>query len=143
MCINYGHRLQIFSGTVQPDEAQRLLSTRGEDDAALLSEGGPAAGNLVYMAFNEEALQSLVCSLTYVNATDKSTYLYAGDASVPRARHDVYCDGSATVVIDTAKARMTTEATIVLPTEELKKFTQIIWQQDISHLLPPSSGQYS
>eukprot|EP01064_Diplonema_japonicum_P025392 TRINITY_DN367_c0_g3_i2.p1 TRINITY_DN367_c0_g3~~TRINITY_DN367_c0_g3_i2.p1 ORF type:complete len:704 (+),score=148.66 TRINITY_DN367_c0_g3_i2:41-2152(+) len=93
LCINFGHQIQIFKNTLNPQDAFVLLDAKDGTSRARPTE------NLIYLAVRIHVQDSQLCSMHYqANGTRKET-VYKGSDIEPRALHDPVCAGEASVFV--------------------------------------------
>ena len=131
LCVNFGHRIQIFKKSVTPEDALVLLKT---------SDGTSTVRprtRLVNLSIRMNILASQMCSMSYSGATgnasagsgeSKFVYRYTGSRIEPRPSHDGGCHG-------TAKMRIVGQQMIVIiDYKELGE--QVVWRQGLADILP-------
>ena len=94
LCVNFGHRLQIFRKSLPPEEAMILLETSDSR-----GRWRPRT-KLVSLEIRPIVVNAQMCSLTYVGAIGDGVFHYEGNRIEPRPAHDGGCNATAIVTIN-------------------------------------------
>ena len=122
LCVNFGHRFQIFQPELPPDEAMILLDT--SDGTNKLRP----RTRLIRLGIRQYVQQSQLCSMTYTGAVGNNTFKYIGSRIEPRPAHDGGCMGEALLQI---KNRC------IFARVDFAELGQTIeWQQSVAHVVP-------
>eukprot|EP01060_Flectonema_neradi_P015656 TRINITY_DN222_c0_g1_i1.p1 TRINITY_DN222_c0_g1~~TRINITY_DN222_c0_g1_i1.p1 ORF type:complete len:690 (+),score=68.72 TRINITY_DN222_c0_g1_i1:522-2591(+) len=123
LCVNFGHRLQIFRKTLPPEEAMILLDT---------SDGSGRwrpRTKLIRLGIRQIVQEQQMCSLTYEGAIGEGKYLYKGNRIEPRPAHDGGCKATAIVTLSG------TQLYAHIDFAEIGQY--IVWHQSLFDILPP------
>eukprot|EP01059_Diplonema_ambulator_P024727 TRINITY_DN4104_c0_g1_i2.p1 TRINITY_DN4104_c0_g1~~TRINITY_DN4104_c0_g1_i2.p1 ORF type:complete len:734 (+),score=150.60 TRINITY_DN4104_c0_g1_i2:52-2202(+) len=116
LCINFGHQLQIFKNTLEPDDAFVLLDARDGTDKERPTE------NLIYLAVKSHIQLAQLCSMHYQFGGTPERTIYIGNFVTPRAEHDPPCEGQADVKI---------EGNTLHVVVNMKEVPTIVWRQQL------------
>eukprot|EP01059_Diplonema_ambulator_P024728 TRINITY_DN4104_c0_g2_i1.p1 TRINITY_DN4104_c0_g2~~TRINITY_DN4104_c0_g2_i1.p1 ORF type:complete len:723 (+),score=175.26 TRINITY_DN4104_c0_g2_i1:34-2169(+) len=97
LCINFGHQIQVFKGSVNPSDAFVLLDAKDGTSRARPTE------NLIYLAVRTHISEALLCSMHYQGNGTKEETIYKGTDIEPRSPRDPPCEGRATVQMHAQK----------------------------------------
>ena len=124
MCINFGHRLQIYRPSVSPIDALNLLDTLDG-----VGTKNPKT-RITAMSVKQFVVDSQLCSLTYKDSPSKNRFNYVGTRVEPRPAHDGGCHAIASVRISPGARWLE----VNLQFDDLN--TTATWERDLSELLP-------